>query len=231
MDQQVLAIGSICETIDFSGFFLFCFSCFHNLHIMSIVTLNCLITGDIVFDVFKVNIEKNETVDGLTKAIKKVQEHVDDIKLWKVNVPLDHKNNKLASLMNDPIADVKDMFGGIKLSIRNNIRNILYSRLGEKCIDIIAEPYISFKICTKKKELVPGDVVILDSAEGVINFTDEGPKICYNNGFYKSFKEFIQEVSIGTPIQISNKPSRIRGRNLKESLMVCKNLVLLFNLY
>ncbi|PKK69888.1 hypothetical protein RhiirC2_712313 [Rhizophagus irregularis] len=88
---------------------------------MSII-LNCLIAGDGLPDIFKVNIKKEETVGQLIKAIEETRD-AGEIKLWKVNIPLAYNNKKLITLINDPIADARE-FGGTKLSEKIKISSV-----------------------------------------------------------------------------------------------------------
>ncbi|CAB4428353.1 unnamed protein product [Rhizophagus irregularis] len=154
---------------------------------MSII-LNCLIAGDGLPDIFKVNIKKEETVGQLIKAIEETRD-AGEIKLWKVNIPLAYNNKKLITLINDPIADARE-FGGTKLSEKIKISSVFNN--SNMSLDIIAEPRVSFRYCTNNKELVPGDLIKLDAREGMIEIKNGIPRICYNSVYLNSFKEFVQ---------------------------------------
>ncbi|PKC03081.1 hypothetical protein RhiirA5_452304 [Rhizophagus irregularis] len=154
---------------------------------MSII-LNCLIVGDGLPDIFKVNIKKEETVGQLIKAIEETRD-AGEIKLWKVNIPLAYNNKKLITLINDPIADARE-FGGTKLSKKIKISSVFNN--SNMSLDIIAEPRVSFRYCTNNKELVPGDLIKLDAREGMIEIKNGIPRICYNSVYFNSFKEFVQ---------------------------------------
>ncbi|GET63557.1 hypothetical protein GLOIN_2v1481679 [Rhizophagus irregularis DAOM 181602=DAOM 197198] len=180
---------------------------------MSII-LNCLIAGDGLPDIFKVNIKKEETVGQLIKAIEETRD-AGEIKLWKVNIPLAYNNKKLITLINDPIADARE-FGGTKLSEKIKISSVFNN--SNMSLDIIAEPRVSFRYCTNNKELVPGDLIKLDAWEGMIEIKNGIPRIRYNSVYLNSFKEFVQA------------SYRHQQPNLsKETLKVCNNLALLFD--
>jgi hypothetical protein len=187
------------------------------------ITLNCLIAGDNIANIFSVDVMKFVTVDLLIKAIKKEQEHVGNIRLWKVNIPLNYRNDKLTLLMNEPMAGIK-MFGGVILSKKIMIHNVFYD-LDEKCIDIIVDPQICLNDCVENQELSPGDFVIFNFEIGIIKLINKIPMIHYNNESHLSFEEFIKEVlNIKPPIQ---GPADI-SEDLMEGLKVCKNLALLY---
>lgn len=185
------------------------------------ITLNCLIAGDSIANIFSVDVMKFGTVDLLIKTIKKEQEHVGDIRLWKVNIPLNY-NDKLALLINEPMADI-EKFGGIKLSKKNTIYKVFYDLFDEKCINIIVDPQICLNDCVENQVLSPGDSVIFNFKIGIIELINKIPMIYFNNETYLSFEEFIQRVLIGTPFQVSDI-----NEDLMKELKVCKNLALLF---
>jgi hypothetical protein len=189
------------------------------------ITLNCLIAGDNISNIFSVDVMKFVTVDLLIKAIKKEQEHVGDIRLWKVNIPLNYRNDKLTLLMNEPMADI-EMFEGVKLSKKNTIYNVFYNLFDEKCINIIVDPQICLNNCVENQEISPGDLVIFNFKIGIIELINKIPMIYYNNESYLSFEEFIQGVLIEITIQVSDI-----NEDLMKGLKVCKNLVYYFDHY
>ncbi|CAG8684345.1 5866_t:CDS:2 [Cetraspora pellucida] len=75
------------------------------------ITLFCLVHGSIFENAFPVKIKKNEAVGQLKKLIKEENKQTfasidaKDLRLWKVNIPLDSPNNKRSALEADPKGD------------------------------------------------------------------------------------------------------------------------------
>jgi hypothetical protein len=167
--------------------------------------INCLIVGDALPELFKINIKRGETVMGLKKIIFEEQ-NFDDLffKLWKVDIPFCRQDEKLIKLIANCF-NIREDLEGLEIKDTDNIDFFkLFLNNDEKSIHILIELRISFKICTEKMELVQNDIIVNnDSSEdvtrGSIKFTPEGFKIVVNNELeFSSFKEFIQQNLIYT---------------------------------
>src|SRR4051812_43851717 len=158
------------------------------------VILNCLIAGNTLPEIFKINIKRKEIVMGLKKIIFEEQ-NFDDLsfKLWKVDIPFCKQNEKLIKL-NADCFNIKKDIGGLEMKDTDNIDIFkLFLNNDKKSIHILVESRISFKICTKNMELVQNDVIINNSSEdvtrGSIKFMPKGFKIVVNNELeFSSFK-------------------------------------------
>ena len=114
---------------------------------MSTITLSCLVIGENSYEnvfevVFGKNLE-NVTVNRLKKAIKEELhpkfENVspNDIKLWKVDIPLEEENKKL-ELVNTKInVNIKEDLGGVELLPLSKISKHFTSQPVDEHIHII----------------------------------------------------------------------------------------------
>lgn len=163
------------------------------------VILNCLIAGDALPEIFRINIKREETVMGLKKIIKEEQ-NFDDLsfKLWKVDIPFCNQNEKLINLITNCI-NIKEDLKGLEMKDAADIDIFrLFLNNDEKNIHILVEPRISFKICTEKMELIQDDVIInSDFSKGLIKFTPNEFKIVVDEDevSFSSFKGFIQQTT------------------------------------
>ncbi|EXX69529.1 hypothetical protein RhiirA1_19996 [Rhizophagus irregularis] len=182
--------------------------------------INCLIVGNTLSELFKINVKRGETVMGLKKIILEEQ-NFDDLsfKLWKVDIPFCGQDEKLIKLIADCF-NIREDLEGLEMKNTDNIDLFkLFLNNDEKSIHILVESRISFKICTEKMELVQNDTIVDNnsSTKGLIKFTPKGFKIVVNNELeFSSFKEFIQQTK-----------SNLHKKSSKENLKVSKDLVLI----
>lgn len=112
---------------------------------MSTIIFNCLIAGENPEDnVFVVEIDKHRSISFLRKTIKSelhpklLNVCVTDIKLWKVNVPFNDKNEYYKAVKNfDKNSDISSI-GGTYLRPISNI-NECFDQPGDKHIHIIVK--------------------------------------------------------------------------------------------
>ncbi|CAB5198543.1 unnamed protein product [Rhizophagus irregularis] len=174
--------------------------------------INCLIVGNTLSELFKINVKRGETVMGLKKIILEEQ-NFDDLsfKLWKVDIPFCGQDEKLIKLIADCF-NIREDLEGLEMKNTDNIDLFkLFLNNDEKSIHILVESRISFKICTEKMELVQNDTIVdkNSSTKGLIKFTPKGFKIVVNNELeFSSFKEFIQQTK-------SNLHKKSSKENLK----------------
>jgi hypothetical protein len=184
--------------------------------------INCLIAGDALSELFKINIKRGETVMGLKKIIFEEQ-NFDDLyfKMWKVDIPFCRQDEKLIRIISNGFNNIREDLGGLEMKDTDNTDLFnLFLNNDEKNIHILVELRISFKICTEKMELVQNDIIINsnsseDAAKGLITFTSKGFKIVVNGLRFSSFKEFIQQTTSD------------QHKKSKENLKVSKDLVLI----
>ena len=112
-----------------------------------VITLNCIVRGDIppTQRAFTIDISPSKTIDYLRDAIKmKLSPRFDfiaanQLTLWKVDIPLDNPNDKLALLEASINFDIKDELGGNLLLPTRKIGKVFTGELIEEHIHVIAE--------------------------------------------------------------------------------------------
>src|SRR3954447_15414831 len=121
--------------------------------------INCLIVGNALPELFKINIKREETVMGLKTIIFEEQNFNDlSFKLWKVDIPFCKQDKKLIKLIANRF-NISEDLGGLEMKDTDNIDLFeIFLNNDEKSIHILVESRISFKICTEKMELVQNDI-------------------------------------------------------------------------
>ncbi|CAG8587601.1 8074_t:CDS:1 [Ambispora leptoticha] len=87
---------------------------------MSTITIGCLIVGENPYEnAFAVEIGSTKLVSFFRDAIKeKIDDNVKarDLKLWRVNIPINVQNKKFIRLVNTEInVNIKEELGGVEL--------------------------------------------------------------------------------------------------------------------
>jgi hypothetical protein len=104
------------------------------------ITLICLIQGDNLNNIFKVEIENSKFVGDLKKEVEKNKQdfftNVDIDKLWKVDIPLE-ENVKINILKTKPCASIKE-FKGEELDTTKKVVEY-FSGLPDEHIHIIVQ--------------------------------------------------------------------------------------------
>src|SRR5688572_17728244 len=104
---------------------------------MSNVTLFCLIQGDNLDNIFKVEIKTNKSVNDLKEVIRKKKpdafDKVDIKKLWKVNISLEENVNKINILKTQPCASIK-RFKGEELNTTKKVVEYFSNKFSNKYI-------------------------------------------------------------------------------------------------
>src|SRR5436305_7625711 len=121
---------------------------------MSTITLSCLVVGENPYEnAFPVDIDTNKvkTISKFKDAIKEKLhpkfENVspNDIKLWKVDIPLEEENKKL-ELVNTKInVNIKDELGGVELLPLSKISKHFTSQPADEHIHIIVQRPVETK--------------------------------------------------------------------------------------
>ncbi|RIB20317.1 hypothetical protein C2G38_1207012 [Gigaspora rosea] len=119
---------------------------------MSIITLSCLVAGENPYDnAFAVEIDTMKLVSLFREAIKEKLhpklENVspNDIKLWKVDIPLEEENQKL-ELVNTKInVNIKEELKGVELKPLSKISKHFPSQPADEHIHIIVQRPVETK--------------------------------------------------------------------------------------
>ncbi|GBC09869.1 hypothetical protein RclHR1_09180003 [Rhizophagus clarus] len=151
--------------------------------------------GNILHEIFKIEIKKEETVKGLKEIIMEKQ-NFDDLsfKLWKVDIPFRKYNEKLIKLVTDYI-NIKEDLKGLEMKDTNDI-NIFQFFLNndEECIHILIESRISFKICAEKMELLHNNIII--NSNSMTEFIQQTKSEQHKNSSKENLKIYIHKSKI-----------------------------------
>ena len=119
---------------------------------MPTITLSCLVAGENPYEnAFAVEIDTTKLISFFKKAIKEELhpkfENVspNDIKLWKVDIPLEEENKKL-ELVNTKInVNIKEELGGVELLPLSKISKHFLSQPADEHIHIIVQRPVETK--------------------------------------------------------------------------------------
>jgi hypothetical protein len=118
---------------------------------MSTIILSCLVAGENPYNnAFNVKINRQEAVNELRKAIKEEQPqtfvNVDskDLKLWKVDIPLDSENEKSIAITKINV-NIKDKLDGVELLPLSKISKHFSTQPDDEHIHIIVQRPIETK--------------------------------------------------------------------------------------
>ncbi|RUS20099.1 hypothetical protein BC937DRAFT_86361 [Endogone sp. FLAS-F59071] len=112
---------------------------------MTTLTLCCCILGTDPYNSFTIDVQENDNVSMLRKAIYEMSPHsfagidAHQLVLWLVNIPLSiDENEQVKILMHDNI-DIKTQLNGVKLLPSRKINKVFSQEPDEDYIHVIVE--------------------------------------------------------------------------------------------
>jgi hypothetical protein len=108
--------------------------------------MRCLVAGENPYNnAFNIKINEAETVAELKKSIKEIQKPFfdnvafKDLKLWKVNIPLDSENEKLSAINTNINVNIKEDLEGVEMSALSKISKHFPTQSDDEHIHIVIQ--------------------------------------------------------------------------------------------